>query len=567
MEPHTSATSPEASLKTSLLPSDSDQSDDHKTNELSPSIQFSPPHTDPIDFDASNESLQTTAGWALACFVGLFFLNAALVSYVRPNVGQPPACRKSSSMAVFSNMDASSENALNANGDSTFKKPGLNFSSDMLVVYSGMGHGHRLLNDTFAFDLQTRQWTRILLGKHEMKEPHPNPRWKSAAVSVKQGLLLLFGDALQRNDDGGKTTFSDGFGRSRKFDDHVWMLELPRLKWQAAITTEKERSSHASIPQARRGHSVNLLESLPPSMSRLKAAGAAEEVPSEHQIEQETTLLLFGGLSAQGEGLNDTWKGTISWPNITWTLLRGRTHDHLPTAATLEEGPQLPQRPSPRYGHATAILETSAETFQNIETRHTELDGKEKAMHRYIVMFGGRDKSQSFNDLWMLKLDKLDNNIDTNNSNRIGSSDGNKGGDDKSGEWLRFQVDDTSPTPRPRAYHTIVTYENKLYLFGGLSGPRDDISKPLSDLWVLSFESRRWYRLYTHGAWPLPRYLFASVVHQPQDATVPKLYIFGGESLDRCKLNDLWSLNLKSLIFHQLTPNFFAKRRCDKLFG
>lgn len=171
-----------------------------------------------------------------------------------------------------------------------------------------------------------------------------------------------------------------------------------------------------------------------------------------------------------------------------------------------------------------------------------------------MVAFGGRDQTQFFNDLWLLNIDKTDT---------VPSGSHDK----KTSEWVLYPIDESSPVPPPRAHHTIAIYEDKLYLWGGLSGPRVDFAKPLDDLWVFSFEHRRWYKLNKHGAWPLPRFLFSSVVHQPQGALEPRLYIFGGESLERCKLNDLWSLNLKTLIWSQLTPNYFAKLRCDKLFG
>jgi hypothetical protein len=173
---------------------------------------------------------------------------------------------------------------------------------------------------------------------------------------------------------------------------------------------------------------------------------------------------------------------------------------------------------------------------------------------RYLVVFGGRgrENTEFFNDVWLLQLEDAPNN------------DAYSG---KRGDWIRFQVDEISPVPPPRAHHTIAVYQNKLYLWGGLAGPRANISKPLDDLWVLSFASKRWVRLYKHGSWPLPRFLFASVIHQPRGATEPRLYIFGGESFDRCKLNDLWSLNLNNLMWRELAPNFFRKQRCDKLFG
>jgi hypothetical protein len=37
--------------------------------------------------------------------------------------------------------------------------------------------------------------------------------------------------------------------------------------------------------------------------------------------EGQACVLLFGGHRGDGVLLSDVWKGTVSWPNITWSLL------------------------------------------------------------------------------------------------------------------------------------------------------------------------------------------------------------------------------------------------------
>ena len=34
-----------------------------------------------------------------------------------------------------------------------------------------------------------------------------------------------------------------------------------------------------------------------------------------------------------------------------------------------------------------------------------------------------------------------------------------------------------------------------------------------------------------------------------------------------CKLNDVWTLDLEKLRWELMSPNIFAKKRCDRLFG
>ena len=47
----------------------------------------------------------------------------------------------------------------------------------------------------------------------------------------------------------------------------------------------------------------------------------------------------------------------------------------------------------------------------------------------------------------------------------------------------------------------------------------------------------------------------------------PRLFVFGGESLCKFKLNDVWTLDLATLRCEALAPNVFSNRRCDRELG
>lgn len=44
------------------------------------------------------------------------------------------------------------------------------------------------------------------------------------------------------------------------------------------------------------------------------------------------------------------------------------------------------------------------------------------------------------------------------------------------------------------------------------------------------------------------------------------MLIFGGETLNDCRLNDVWSLNLQTGTWSQLSPPEFCNRKCRKTF-
>lgn len=498
-----SAESPASSINTSLLPTDSD--DDEEI------VRWQPPPRPPLPYKEPDRRKLVIYGiWAVAGFI-LCLLFVPVIFLHRPHVGQLPTSRKAASMAAFSvNINTPLGKSLVSSRTSTSEQES---SHDVLLVWSGMGHHRRLQNDTYVFDLHTRLWTKLSFGggKHSTRQIHPDPRWKAATSASNQppGLLVALGEV------------ENGEGK-RKLDEDMWMLGLPDMKWESANVSE----CSAMRPEARRSHSAVSIEG-----------------------DGQQTVVVFGGVLANTKDLDETWIARIQWPNVTWERLQPKEITQRRSSNGIEQKnsfsgksltsgdvPLFLPGPPARHGHAAAVGEVYIDGY----------DKKKNPSSLQMIIFGGRDSTQYFNDIWALDL--------------------NDSGED-SYSWKEIQVDDASPLPPPRAHHAVAVYNERLYVWGGLSGPTFASSKPLDDLWVFNFATRLWSKATVYGAQPLPRFLFSSALHTPAGLSVPRLYIFGGETLERCKLNDVWSLDMENLKWDLLAPNVYWKRRCDRLFG
>ena len=49
-------------------------------------------------------------------------------------------------------------------------------------------------------------------------------------------------------------------------------------------------------------------------------------------------------------------------------------------------------------------------------------------------------------------------------------------------------------------------------------------------------------------------------------ADASRLVVFGGETLDNCRLNDVWELSLTSMLWSQLSPPHFCGHKCKMAF-
>lgn len=442
-------------------------------------------------------------GTTVACLAGAIIFLMLVPPFLlrRPSLGYPPACRKSAAMAV-----------------TTFPS-----GTSTVVVWSGMGHGEIILNDTHIFNISSRVWTKVPAHHHHRKEgdgaigadAYPCPRWKAAVTetSNSEGMLVLGGANDHHSARKAETYLKD-----------VWELELPALTWRGA-RSEVNDSGHGPVP--RRAHSAVVTES---------SSGQA--------------AVVFGGRESSGTLLNDVWIAELRWPVVNWRLLvpggdpysepsgggssRLESSGMLSSSATPEglegPGPHLQEgskkkkhavRPVARKGHTAVLL-------SNVS----------------MVVFGGRTETNYLNDLWILDL--------------------------TSGKWKVVDIAPGSPLPPPRDHHgAAIGPSGHMIVYAGRGGPTFQASQPLGDLWAFDFESGRWSQVHQYGLKPLPRFLYSSVVHTRTaagGAEAPALLVFGGETLQRCKLNDLWALDLARLRWEELSPNVFTKRRCDKLF-
>lgn len=86
-----------------------------------------------------------------------------------------------------------------------------------------------------------------------------------------------------------------------------------------------------------------------------------------------------------------------------------------------------------------------------------------------------------------------------------------------------------------RSKHTIVTYQDSLYVFGGDNG-----KSMLNDLLRFDAKEKSWGRALVNGTLPAPRYHHSAVVHDTS------MFVFGGYTGDihsnsnLTNRNDLW---------------------------
>ncbi|GAB4822082.1 hypothetical protein N2152v2_009128 [Parachlorella kessleri] len=374
----------------------------------------------------------------------------------------PPACRKSSAVAVL---------------------PGRSSNTSFeLLVWSGMGRHKSPLSDLHSFDAGTGQWHaerassrgrggfwRRITWRHPGRGPLP--RWKAGTAQVldnKGGLVVFGGDAFPAH------------GR-HIYESDLWLLEFSSLKWRQANVTAAD---HARLP---------------------------DDVGAQKMV-------VFGGRGAHGLLLNDVWEATLSFPNVTWRLLAPGTKKH--HAAEDGGGGKEGVVPAPRKGHSAVLV------------------GEPGSPH--MLVFGGRDTQDYFGDLWLFDI--------------------------KAGTWE--QVEPSSRiAPAARDHHAAAFYHGKMFVHGGRSGVSYETSRPLDGLWAFDLQARAWQQVPQPGATPLPRFLHSYVQYAPAGSPdASRLVVFGGETLDNCRLNDVWELSLGSMLWSQLSPPHFCGHKCKMAF-
>jgi len=192
-------------------------------------------------------------------------------------------------------------------------------------------------------------------------------------------------------------------------------------------------------------------------------------------------MLVFGGGTDQGI-LSDLYELDLN--TYTWTILS--------TNGT---------PPSPRWDHV-AIYNSQDQS---------------------MAVFGGRDTSDFFNDLWVLDLNTM--------------------------TWSQI----LSYGPSARIGHTAIYYpdNNSMIVFGGWN---INLQKD-NDLWEFDFDTQNWTLHSPSGDLPIPRDCHAVAY----DEINKRMLLFGGAGTETgappdVYLDDMWELDLMTFAWNRLFP-------------
>eukprot|EP00753_Platysulcus_tardus_P007894 PLAT15521.1.p1 GENE.PLAT15521.1~~PLAT15521.1.p1 ORF type:complete len:836 (+),score=438.77 PLAT15521.1:38-2545(+) len=178
------------------------------------------------------------------------------------------------------------------------------------------------------------------------------------------------------------------------------------------------------------------------------------------------------------------------------------------------------------------LLDTTEKRWRRVKTRGdgpTAREGHSATLvgtHMYV--FGGSSEEGYLNDLYVLKAEP-----------------GNHGGGNELiMSWGHPDV--TGQLPSAREGHSAITYDGRIYVFGGYTerGYSDD-------LFVLNLDMMAWEKPNVAGTRPKPREGHSAVLYKD------RMVVFGGYS-DGLVLNDVSVLDLKTLTW--LAPDVKGKR-------
>jgi hypothetical protein len=173
----------------------------------------------------------------------------------------------------------------------------------------------------------------------------------------------------------------------------------------------------------------------------------------------------------------------------------------------------------------------------------------------YMIIFGGRTGIKYYPGLWKLDITNVTQNILDPNLLHW---------ENLTTDIINFSGNESMP--RARDHHSCQTIGDHFYIFGGRYGR--ETWKLLNDFWYYDLkESNQWYEIKQPSSsnseeekekqeWPVPRYLTAmreSSSHNKTDNN-KNILLFGGETLNERRLNDVWLFNIKSKTFKEIIP-------------
>ncbi|MBW0493722.1 hypothetical protein O181_033437 [Austropuccinia psidii MF-1] len=147
--------------------------------------------------------------------------------------------------------------------------------------------------------------------------------------------------------------------------------------------------------------------------------------------------------------------------------------------------------PEGRYGHSVAIIGS-----------------------KFFIFGGQTDNGRFMNDLWSFDLHKL------------------KSGSPK---WQLIDIPPSASIPAPRTGHTLVTYSDSIYIFGGTDGQYH-----YNDTWHYDPSTGNWRELDCIGYIPLPREGHAATLVDDV------MYVLGGRGIDGKDLDDLAAFKISN---------------------
>ncbi|WFD29328.1 hypothetical protein MSPP1_000337 [Malassezia sp. CBS 17886] len=159
--------------------------------------------------------------------------------------------------------------------------------------------------------------------------------------------------------------------------------------------------------------------------------------------------------------------------------------------------------PVGRYGHSLSILGSN------------------------LLVFGGQVESTFFDELWCFDLNSLK----------------------ETPVWQLVRP--AGPAPARRTGHSSVTFQERMYIFGGTDG-----NYHYNDTWCFDFASHTWTELKCVGYIPAPREGHAACMVDDV------MYIFGGRGVDGNDLGDLASFKISSsrwFMFAHMGPAPFGR--------
>lgn len=325
-----------------------------------------------------------------------------------------------------------------------------------LVVFGGF-NGTTALNDLYALDLTTNQWSALTAGG-------PSPE-------ARQGMLAVY-DPVHR-----ALVLFGGAGATTPFLNDVWSLDLATLTWSQIVTPE----SGAAAPSG-----------------RTDCAGDLDPVRLQ--------LVVVGGRTGASSYATDAW--TLSLYNQHWTLVSslaalGRAN----AGGVLTRGDDRFVLINGVSGSGTlsdAWLMNDADrswtqwpSQGTVPSNRLDYFFTHDAANDRILLFGGwlgTNKSTAMNDLYQLTYP---------NATSPGM------------QWTQL-TQTNPPQPRYGIGSVIDAPRNRLLLFGGAN----QLVFTSNDLWAMDLTTRVWTQLTPTGGPPPARNNYAIAYDAPRQRMI-----------------------------------------------